>query len=157
MYKLKEKLLDELYEYEDKAKKNPDARISDSEVQKIHILTDTVKNICKIEMLEDGGGYSERIDSDSKGGYSRRGGEWEARGGYGDTYMRDGGMSSYNNGGHSYDGGNSYGRRKRDSMGRYSRADGKEQMTDHLREMMENAQGEEREAIRECINKLEKM
>lgn len=135
-----------LDEYEDRARNNPDGRLSDMEIQKIHMLTDTVKNICKIEMLEDGEGYSERVDGDVHVGYGREGysrdGEWMARGGYGGNSYREGGSS--------------YARRRRDSMGRYSRADGKEHMAEKLREMMMEAEGEEREAIRKCLKEIEK-
>lgn len=141
MHKIKEKLMEILDEYEDRARNNPDGRLSDMEIQKIHMLTDTVKNICKIEMLEDGEGYSERVDGDARIGYSRDG-EWMARGGYGGNSYREGGSS--------------YARRRRDSMGRYSRADGKEHMAEKLREMMMEAEGEEREAIRKCLKEIEK-
>lgn len=147
MHKIKEKLMDILDEYEERARSNPDGKLSDAEIQKIHMLTDTVKNICKIEMLEDGEGYSERIDSDTRGGYSRDG-QWIARGGYGGNSYREG-RNGYN------DGGSSYARRKRDSMGRYSRADGKEHMVEKLREMMQEAEGEEREVIRRCLREIE--
>jgi hypothetical protein len=146
MHKIKEKLMEILDEYEDRARNNPDGRLSDMEIQKIHMLTDTVKNICKIEMLEDGEGYSERVDGDVHVGYGREGysrdGEWMARGGYGGNSYREGGSS--------------YARRRRDSMGRYSRADGKEHMAEKLREMMMEAEGEEREAIRKCLKEIEK-
>jgi hypothetical protein len=146
MHKIKEKLMEILDEYEDRARNNPDGRLSDMEIQKIHMLTDTVKNICKIEMLEDGEGYSERVDGDVHVGYGREGysrdGEWMARGGYGGNSYREGGSS--------------YARRRRDSMGRYSRADGKEHMAEKLREMMMEADGEEREAIRKCLKEIEK-
>lgn len=146
MHKIKEKLMEILDEYEDRARNNPDGRLSDMEIQKIHMLTDTVKNICKIEMLEDGEGYSERVDGDVHVGYGREGysrdGEWMARGGYGGNSYREGGSS--------------YARRRRDSMGRYSRADGKEHMAEKLREMMQEAEGEEREAIRKCLKEIEK-
>ena len=46
MHKIKEKLMEILDEYEDRARNNPDGRLSDMEIQKIHMLTDTVKNIC---------------------------------------------------------------------------------------------------------------
>lgn len=97
MHKIKEMLMAELYEYEEKAKKMSGGKISMQELEKIHTLTDTVKNIDKIEALEEGG-YSED-------GY----------------YMGEGRIY-----GTSYDGGNSYRRgrgrnAKRDSMGRYSR------------------------------------
>ena len=61
MHKLKEKLMEALYEYEEKAAKNANGKLSDMEIEKIHKLTDTVKNIDKIEMLEDGD-YSEAAD-----------------------------------------------------------------------------------------------
>lgn len=89
--------MNELYEYEEKAKKMPSGKLSQSEMDRIHKLTDTVKNIDKIEMLEDGGGYSEESN-----------------------WMGEGRMY-----GTSYDGGSSYARgrgrnARRDSMGRYS-------------------------------------
>ena len=58
MHKIKEMLMAELYEYEEKAKKMSGGKISMQELEKIHKLTDTVKNIDKIEALEEGG-YSE--------------------------------------------------------------------------------------------------
>lgn len=119
-------------------------KISMSSLEKIHKLTDTIKNIDKIEMLEDEE-YSQR------GGYSRNS--------YGDM---------------SYDG-NSYARRRRDSMGRYSRDeyarenrsnrgnsrgysrdDGKEEMIEHLEDMMSKATSEkERQAFQRCITAIE--
>ena len=152
MHAIKEKLMDELYDFEDKVKKNPTAKMSDSEIQRIHTISDTVKNFDKIEMLE-GGEYSEddgmSFATRSRRDYSRDG-EWTARGNYNSPH--------HMGGGHAYnEGGSSYGRRKRDSMGRYSREDGKENMTRQLRDMMEDAEGEEREVIRECVTKLERM
>lgn len=89
MYDLKEKLCEELDEI---ARKDD---MSAGDLEAAHKLTDTIKNILKIDMLEDDGEYS-------------RAGEWEAKGRFGDNYDRD---SSYRGGRH------------RDSMGRYSRAD----------------------------------
>ena len=147
MHKLKEKLMDELYDYEEKIKKNPNARMSDMELEKVHKISDTVKNLCKIEALEEGEGYSED------------GGHWMARGNYGGGHGTPG-MHGYNDGA-SYDGGyneggSSYarGRRyaKRDSMGRYSRDDGKNDIIESLEDMMDDANTEkERRALRECI------
>ena len=118
MHKIKEMLMKELKEYEKKEK------LSAGDLETIHKLTDTVKNIDKIEMLEGGEGYSE-----------------------------DG--MSYD--GSSYDDGSSYARR-RDSMGRYSRDGGKEDMSEKLREMMGDAKNEkEREAIRRCMSELERV
>ena len=94
MHKIKEILMDEIYEYEEKAKKMSGGKLSQSELDRIHKLTDSVKNIDKITMLEDGDGYSE------DGHYM---GEGRI---YGTSYAR----------GRRY--------AKRDSMGRYSRDDG---------------------------------
>lgn len=147
MHKLKEKLMDELYDYEEKIKKNPNARMSDMELEKVHKISDTVKNLCKIEALEDSEGYSED------------GGHWMARGNYGGGHGTQG-MHSYNDGasyaGGYNEGGSSYarGRRyaKRDSMGRYSRDDGKNDILESLEDMMDDASTEkERRALRECI------
>ena len=82
MHKLKEKIMDELHEYEKKAKQNPTGRMSEAELTKVHTLSDTAKNLCKIEMYDSGEGYSED------------GGHWMARGNYGGTH----GMHGYNDG-----------------------------------------------------------
>ena len=133
---LKEMLCEELETY---AKKG---ELSAGSLEVIHKLTDTIKNIDKIEMLEEDGGYS------------RDGGDWEARGSYGD--------------GNSYRGGSSYAGRRRDSMGRYSRNDGmsmrrgmsrdggKDEIIEHMRDLMGMAESEEeKQAIRRCISQLE--
>ena len=130
MHELKEKLCDELEEIA----KKPDMSAGDLET--VHKLTDTIKNIDKIDMLEDDGGYS-------------RDGDWMARG--------------------TYDRGNSYARRKRDSMGRYSRdgrmhdrvmysrADAKDHMMGELEEAMNAASTDrEREIIRRAMDQIEK-
>ena len=58
MHKIKEMLMKELYEYEEKAKKINGGKLSAGDLETIHKLTDTVKNIDKIEMLEEDDGYS---------------------------------------------------------------------------------------------------
>ena len=134
MYELKDKLCKEL----DEIARKPEMGAGDLEI--IHKLTDTIKNLDKIEMLEDGG-YSQA-------------GDWEIEG-------------------RAYNRGSSYARRKRDSMGRYSRdgrmmrggyrdgrmysrADAKDDMMDQMEALMEQAGSEkEREAIRRCMNQLE--
>jgi hypothetical protein len=154
MHRIKEKLMDELHEVEEKLLKASGEKLSAGDLEYIHKLTDTIKNIDKIEMLEEDGGHSQN------------GGNWMARGMYG---------------GNSYDdGGNSYARRKRDSMGRYSRnggssyemdgergrrggygrdgysrADAKEEMVERMEEMMDMAESEkEKEIIRQAISKI---
>ena len=158
MHKLKEKIMDALYEYEDKAVKNQNAKLSDMELEKIHKMTDIVKNIDKIEMLEDGGGYSEESNwmgegrmygtSYNDGGSSyRRGRGRNAKRDSMGRYSRDG----YSEENYSQDGGSYY----RGRQG-YSRGDAKEYMLDQLEEMMENVQSDkERKAIEHCIKQIE--
>ena len=150
MHKLKEKIKNELMEYEEKVKKSRDAKLTPGELQIVHMLTDTLKNIEKIEGLENGG-YSQATDFMGEG---RMYGHSYGYHGY-PVYYRDDGMSrdgmAYDDGGSSY-------ARHRDSMGRYSREDGREHMTEKLRGMMEDASSEkEREAIRRCMSELERV
>lgn len=129
LYDLKEKLCKELEEYAQKSNMNA------GDLEMVHKLTDTIKNVDKIVMLEEDDGYS-------------RAGNWEAdmRG----TYARG---SSYR--GRKRD---SMGRYSRDGrMGGYSRHDSKEAMMEQAREMMEDATNErEREAIRRFMTELER-
>ena len=131
--KIKDKLMDEL----DELARKPEMSAGDLET--IHKLTDTVKNIDKICMYED---------NEYSGDYD--GGMWEAMGSY--AGGNRGGM-----GGGRSDRGSSYARRKRASMGRYSRDDGEEEMLEQLKEMMHEA-GDSRvkSAIKRCITEIEK-
>lgn len=124
MHELKEKLCEELEEIARKPE------MSAGDLEAAHKLTDTIKNIDKIVMLEEDNGYS-------------RAGDWEAdmRG----TYARG---SSYR--GRKRD---SMGRYSRD--GRYSRHASPDMM-DKLQTMMDNASTErERDAIRRLMNEME--
>ena len=135
MHELKEKLCDEL----DEIARKPEMSAGDLETA--HKLTDTIKNLDKIEMLEDGG-YSQA-------------GDWEMEG-----------RGSYNRG-------SSY-RRKRDSMGRYSRdgrmmrggyrdgrmysrAEAKEDIMDQIEDMMGDADEKEKAILRRAMTELEKV
>lgn len=145
MMKALEKLRETLCEELDKVAKKNDMSAGDLEVT--HKLTDTIKNIDKIMMLEDG-----------EEGYSQDGG-WMARGTYGSG-------NSYANRGKHYVRGH-YSRadgRRMDSYARdggynrdgYSRADGREAMMNKLEEMMRNAGTDrERDAIRRCMDEIE--
>lgn len=121
--------------------------VSVGTLEKIHKLSDTYKNLCKIEALESEEGYSE-----ARGGRTRY---------------------SYAMGGSSYDDDMMYSERrgrgrnaKRDSMGRYSsdggyeggysRHDAKDWMMSQLGEMMEDADPKEREALKECMRAIER-
>ena len=149
--KIKKMLCKELDEYAMKQK------LTGGDLDMIWKLTDTVKNLDKISMLEE-----------SEEGYS------EARGGMrGRSYM----------GGSSYDDDMMYSERrgrgryaKRDSMGRYSsdmgssyddysearmdrrysKDDAKDHMMNKLGSMMEDAGPNEREILKDCMRKLER-
>ena len=119
--KIKKMLCKELDEYAMKQK------LTGGDLDMIWKLTDTVKNLDKIEMLEDKHGYSERMHDD--------------------RYY----------GGASYD--DEYSERryaKRDSMGRYSSDGAKDHMMSKLGEMMENADPNEREILKDAMRRIEK-
>ena len=153
MHDLKDLLCAELEDYAENGKKS--GKMSMGDLDSIHKLTDTVKNIIKIDMLDGETGYSED-----------------------GTYMGEGRIygTSYD----GYDRGTSYARgrgryAKRDSMGRYSRDDGymrrdgrgmrdgysrddgKAYMMEQLEEMMEDAEKpSEKEALRRCMEALKR-
>lgn len=100
----------------------------------VHKLTDTIKNIDKIEMLGDDG-YSRdgAWEADMRGTYGR-GNSYASR--RGTHYVR----------GH-------YSHRGTDG---YSRTDSIEAFRDRAREMMRNASGEEREVLQRCVDALDR-
>ena len=129
MYELKDKLCKEL----DEIARKPEMGAGDLEI--IHKLTDTIKNLDKIEMLEDGG-YSQA-------------GDWEMEGS--GSYNRG---SSYR--GRKRDSMGRYSREGRGGRGGYSRHDAKEAMMEQMEMLMDQAGSErEREAIRRCMGQLE--
>ncbi len=144
-HELKEMLCKELEEYSRKGK------MSAGDLETIHKLTDTIKNIDKIEMLEEDGGYSQA------------GGQGGGRGGRGGN---SGGGSYAGGGGNSYEGGSSYRRQRRDSRGRYSREggggggysydDGMEEVWEILEMMEIGLPDEQREAIRRFRREMQK-
>ena len=123
--------------------------ITPTSLEQIHKLTDCIKNILKIEMLDGEGEY----EGEYSGDYS--------------AYRRNRSYGNYNR---SYDGmygdESSYARRRRDSMGRYarddysgrrrySRGDGESEMTEHLERLMNEAQTEkDRQVIQRAISAL---
>lgn len=125
-HELKEMLCKELEEYSRKGK------MSAGDLETIHKLTDTIKNIDKIEMLEEDDGHSY-------------------------TGTMPGGRIGMDRGD-----GNSYRRQRRDSRGRYSREggysydDGMAEVWEIL-EMMETGLPEEqREAIRRFRREMQR-
>ena len=153
MHDLKDLLCAELEDFAEKGKKS--GKMSMGDLETVHKLTDTVKNIMKIDVLKEEAGYSEdghymgegRIYGTSyDDGMHREGGYSYARG---RRYARRDSMGRY-----SRDGGMSY---RGDMRGGYSRDDGKEYMMDRLGELMDEASTTtEREALKKCMQALER-
>lgn len=131
MYELRNMLCEEL----DELARKGDLGAGDLEIA--HKLTDTIKNIDKIEMMEDDG-YSRDGDYLRDGDYSR-GGDWRAdmRG----TYGR----------------GSSYARRGTHYVrGHYSRADSMEHLHEQINDMMRETDDERvKEALRRAASLME--
>ena len=131
MYDLRNMLCDELDELARKGE------LGAGDLEIAHKLTDTIKNIDKIEMMEDDG-YSRDGDYSSDGDYSR-GGDWQAdmRG----TYGR----------------GSSYARRGTHYVrGHYSRADSMEHLREQINDMMRETDDDRvKEALRRAASLME--
>lgn len=134
MHKIKNMLCEELEEYGKKKS------LSASDVEMIHKLTDTVKNLDKIEMLEGDDGYSETYPYYMGGSSYARG-----RG----RYAKRDSMGRY-----SSDMDNDYSERRIDR--RYSRDDAKDHMMNKLGEMMTSADEEQREILKDAMRKIER-
>ena len=169
MHDLKDLLCSELEDYAEKGKKS--GKMSMGDLESIHKLTDTVKNIMKIDALKEELGYSEdgrymgagRIYGTSyDGGMSYEGGSSYARGR--GRYAKRDSMGRYSSrGGMSYDEDMSYarggrgGNRGYSSEGGYSREDGKHYLMGELERLMKKASTHtEREALEECMQTLER-
>ena len=153
MHDLKDLLCAELEDYAEKGKKS--GKMSMGDLDSIHKLTDTVKNILKIDMLEGETGYSEdgaymgegRIYGTSYDGYDRGTSYARGRGRYAKRdsmgrYSRDDGYMRRD------------GRGMRDG---YSREDGKAYMMEQLEDMMADAEKPaEKEALRRCMEALKR-
>ena len=150
MHDLKDLLCAELEDYAEKGKKS--GKMSMGDLESIHKLTDTVKNILKINMLEEDGGYSEDGHYMGEGriyGTSYARGRTGAKRDSMGRYSRDGGR-------YSYDDDMSYAR-SRGYRGGYSRDEGKHYMMEQLEEMMEEAEKPaEKEALRRCMDALKR-
>lgn len=148
--KIKKMLCKELDEYAMKQK------ISGADLDMIWKLTDTVKNLDKIEMLEEESeGYSEARGRGGRGRSSYMGGSsydddmmYSERRGRGRNAKRDS-MGRY-----SSDMDDDYSEARMDR--RYSRDDAKDHMMNKLGMMMEDADPNEREILKETMRKLER-
>lgn len=121
LYDLKDKLCAELDEIASKP------NMSTGDLETVHKLTDTIKNIDKIMKLEDESGYS-------------RAGGWETRGTYGYPYDERG--SSYMRRGEHY------------VRGHYSRDDARQHMIAELQDMLRTADGQYREVIQRALDEI---
>lgn len=141
LYKIKDALMSEL----DKSDTARTGELAGAELGTLHQITDTIKNIDKICMLEEDGGYSQAGDWEMEGrGTYGRGSSYANR--HRDSmgrYSRDGGMDGrYSS--------------RRDSRGRYSRDDGRSEMMEHLEMAMDSATEQtDKEDIRRFMKKLE--
>ena len=157
--KIKKMLCKELDEYAMKQK------LTGSDLDMIWKLTDTVKNLDKIEMLEgESEGYSE-----ARGGMRGRsymhGSSYDddmmysERRGRGRNAKRDS-RGRYSSDGNSYEGGSSYDDYSEERYGnmgtRYSKDDAKDHLMRGLGSMMEDADPNEREILKDCMRKLER-
>ena len=154
--KIKKMLCKELDEYAMKQK------LTGGDLDMIWKLTDTVKNLDKIEMLEgESEGYSE-----ARGGMRGRsymhGSSYDddmmysERRGRGRYAKRDS-MGRYYSEGSSYEGGSSYDDYSEERMGRrYSRDDAKDHMMNKLGEMMSSADEEQRHILKDAMRKIER-
>ena len=138
--KIKKMLCKELDEYAMKGK------ISGSDLDMIWKLTDTVKNLNKIEMLEDDesyDGYSEMRE------YPYMGASSYARGR--GRYAKRDSMGRYSSDDRITD---DYSEARMDR--RYSRDDAKDHMMNKLGSMMEDADPNEREILKDAMRKIER-
>lgn len=106
------------------------------DIEMLYKLTDTIKNIDKICMLE-GGGYDGAVDTD---GYSHANrGEHYVRGHYS---RDDGGMDGYSS--------------RRDAQGRYSRDGGRTAMMEHLESALNSASEQDLDNLLNFMRRMER-
>lgn len=146
-----EKLREALCEELDKFAKSGDITVNS--LEKIHKLTDTIKNIDKIMVLEESEGYSE-----ARGRTYMRGSSYDddvmysERRGRGRYAKRDS-MGRYSSDGDSYDGDEYSERRGRG----YSRDEATDWMMTRLGEMMsETDDPKQRDTLKKCMRELER-
>ena len=148
MHEIKKMFMNELYEYEEKAKKMPNAKFSNQDLERIRGLTDSVKNICKIDAFSEDEGYSEDGEYMGEGriyGMSYARGRNRRRDSMG-RYSRDDGMS-YDGMSYARQGGN---------RGGYSRDGASKLLMEKAEEMLEMSHDpKERKAIEKFMRELE--
>lgn len=148
MHELKKAFEKELHELESKAKGGQ--RFTIQELDRIHKLTDVVKNINKNEMYDR---FSEEGEFSFDDGMSYARGRRNAKRDSMGRYSREGAYDhGYSEEGNSHA---SYGESNSTSY-RNSYGEGKHRMREQMRELYEMAETEkERQAIRRCMDSLE--
>ena len=137
MKELREKLCNALEKVAHKSE------VTSNDLELVHMLTDTIKNIDKICLMEEDGGYSQAGDyeSYSRGNSYANRGQHYVRG----HYSRDG------EGGGSY----SQARGGYSRCGSYSQKDGRSEMMEHLEAALDSASEQDREDIRRFMRKIQ--
>lgn len=157
MHKIMDYFCDQLDEMESKVSR--EGKLSRTEVEDIKLMSKAWNELHDMEMAKEEeysnamGGYSRR------GNYSRRMSYADGGGSYADMSYADEGRGDFVRPDGSYrDGGSSYARgrgryAKRDSMGRYSRAN--DEMQEELMKLMDKAPDEQtRSEIRKLMEKM---
>lgn len=153
--KIKKMLCKELEEFSETGKLKTPADIS-----MLKDLTGAIKNIGVIEIQEEERGYSEERGG-MRGRSYMHGSSYDddmmysERRGRGRYAKRDS-MGRYSSEGGSYEGGSSYDDYSERTDRRYSRDDAKNHMMNKLGSMMEDADPNEREILKDCMRKLER-
>ena len=147
--KIKKMLCKELDEYAMKQK------LTGGDLDMIWKLTDTVKNLDKISMLEESEeGYSE---ARGRGRSYMHGSSYDDDMMYSERRGRGRNAKRDRMGRYSSDDGMSYDDYSEERMDRrYSRDDAKGHMMNKLGSMMEDADPNEREILKDCMRKLER-
>ena len=138
--KIKKMLCNELDEYAMKGK------LTMADLEAVHKLSDTIKNLDKIMMLEEDGEGGMSYDNDMM--YSERRGRGR--------YARRDSMGRYSSDGeyqHEY---GTHARAGHGLRGGYSRDDAKDHLLNKMGEMMTSADEEQREILKDAMRKIEK-
>lgn len=146
LFELKEKLLKELGEYSQQ-------ELTAGNLQVVDTLSHAIKNICKIIEAAEMEEYSGR---GGQGSYRYEGGSSNRyEGGSSNRYARDGGGSSNRNASYASYARGRTGNVRRDSMGRYSRNDGIEELVENVRDMMQELPPNVQQDAQKFVQKLE--
>ena len=152
--KIKKMLCKELDEY---AMKN---KLTMQDLEPLQLMTDIVKNLDKIELLEEEGGYSEARGGRGRSSYSMGGSSYDDDMMYSERRGRGRNAKRDSMGRYSSEGGSSYDDYSEERYGnmvtRYSKDDAKDHLMRGLGSMMEDADPNEREILKDAMRKIER-